>query len=222
MKFEDRLQNALKTEVSTIDEGKFIGRMHAAQLQLDLKRTRFQSSMITAAFLLIFGWASYSQLNDSIFNTQFVEYYSYEDNYEGDFQTTKEIVWTLTFTMKGYVYPDVKTGSVVKTVIVNLRMPGDSEIPPSEYIILEDSTTLTTNYLLLNADAGSPNATGTMKVLNESSSAAVGAAGIKSRYTVTPGPGDATANDDFGFTETFEYFDDNIDTNVVTGLDVTL
>lgn len=82
MKFEDRLQNALKTEVSTIDEGKFIGRMHAAQHQLDLKRTRFQSSMITAAFLLIFGWASYSQLNDSIFNTQFLEYYSYEDNYE--------------------------------------------------------------------------------------------------------------------------------------------
>ena len=145
-----------------------------------------------------------------------------EDNYEGDFQTTREIVWTLTFTMKGYVYPDVKTGSVVKTVIVNLRMPGDSEIPPAEYIILEDSTTLTTNYLLLNADAGSPNATGTMKVLNEWSSAAVGAAGIKSRYTVTPGPGDATAHDDFGFTETMEYFNDNIDNDPVTGLDVTL
>ncbi len=145
-----------------------------------------------------------------------------EDNYQGDFQSTREIIWTLTFTMKGYVYPDVKTGSVVKTVIVNLRMPGDSEIPPAEYIILEDSTTLTTNYLLLNADAGSPNATGTMKVLNESSSAAVGAAGIKSRYTVTPGPGDATANDDFGFTETMEYFNDNIDNDPVTGLDVTL
>ena len=145
-----------------------------------------------------------------------------EDNYEGDFQATREIIWTLTFTMKGYIYPDVKTGSVVKTVIVNLRMPGDSETPPSEYIILEDSTTFTTNYLLLNADAGSPNATGTMKVLNESSSAAVGAAGIKSRYTVTPGPGDATANDDFGFTETMEFFNDNIDNDPVTGLDVTL
>jgi hypothetical protein len=61
-----------------------------------------------------------------------------------------------------------------------------------------------------------------MKVLNESSSAAVGAAGIKSRYTVTPGPGDATANDDFGFTETMEFFNDNIDNDPVTGLDVTL
>ena len=149
---------------------------------------------------------------------------SYEDNYEGDFQTTREIVWTLTFTMKGYVYPDVKTGSVVKTVIVNLRMPGDvdSDVPEPEYIILEDSTTFTTNYLILNADAGSPDATGLMKVLNESSSAAVGAAGIKSRYTVTPGPSDATANDDFGFTETMEFFNDNIDNDPVTGLDVTL
>jgi len=147
-----------------------------------------------------------------------------EDNYEGDFQTTREIVWTLTFTMKGYVYPDVKTGSVVKTVIVNLRMPGDvdSDVPEPEYIITEDSTTFSTNYLLLNADAGSPDATGTMKVLNESSSESVGAAGIKSRYTVTPGPSDATANDDFGFTETTEYFNDNIDNDPVTGLDVTL
>ncbi len=145
-----------------------------------------------------------------------------EDNYQGDFQSTREIIWTLTFTMKGYIYPDVKTGSVVKTVIVNLRMPGDSEVPEPEYIILEDSTTFTTNYLILNADAGSPDATGTMRILNESSSEAVGAAGIKSRYTVTPGPSDATANDDFGFTETMEFFNDNIDNDPVTGLDVTL
>ena len=145
-----------------------------------------------------------------------------EDNYQGDFQTTREIIWTLNFTMKGYVYPDVKTGSVVKTVIVNLRMPGDSEVSEPEYIITEDSTTFSTNYLILDADAGSPDATGTMRILNESSSESVGAAGIKSRYTITPGPSDATANDDFGFTETTEYFNDNIDNDPVTGLDVTL
>jgi len=82
MKFEDQLHNAIKTNVSAIDEEKFIGRLHALQHQLELKRTRLQSSISTAAFLLIFGWASYSQLNDSIFDTQFVEYYSYEDSYE--------------------------------------------------------------------------------------------------------------------------------------------
>ena len=123
--------------------------------------------------------------------------------------------------MKGYIYPDIKSGSVTKSVIVNLRTPAE-EAEVVEYIILEDSTDFTTNYLLLDADAGSPTATGLMKFITETSSTATGAAGIKTRLTVTPGPGDVTANDDFGYTETFEYFDDNIDVNVTTGLDVTL
>jgi hypothetical protein len=144
-----------------------------------------------------------------------------EDSFEGDFTTRREIIWTFTFQLKGYIYPDVKTGSVTKSVIVNLRMPAqEADIP--EYIILEDSTDFDINYLLLDADAGSPTATGLMKFITEASSTGTGAAGIKSRLTVTPGPGDVTANDDFGYTETFEYFDDNIDTNLTTGLDVTL
>jgi len=144
-----------------------------------------------------------------------------EDSYEGDFTARREIIWSFTFQLKGYIYPDVKSGSVTKSVIVNLRMPAqEADIP--EYIILEDSTDFSVNYLLLDADAGSPTATGIMKFITETSSTGTGAAGIKTRYTVTPGSGDATANDDFGFTETFEFFDDNIDTNLTTGLDVTL
>jgi hypothetical protein len=144
-----------------------------------------------------------------------------EDSYEGDFSVKREIIWSFTFQLKGYIYPDVKSGSVTKSVIVNLRMPSEEvEIP--EYIILEDSTDFSTNYLLVDADAGSPNATGEMKFITETSSTASGAAGIKTRLTVTPGPGDVTANDDFGYTETFEYFNDNIDTNLTTGLDVNL
>ena len=144
-----------------------------------------------------------------------------EDSYEGDFTARREIIWSFTFQLKGYIYPDVKSGSVTKSVIVNLRMPAEeAEVP--EYIILEDSTDFSTNYLLLDADAGSPTATGIMKFITETSSTSSGAAGIKSRLTVTPGPGDVTANDDFGYTETFEHFEDNIDTNLTTGLDVTL
>ena len=146
---------------------------------------------------------------------------STEDSYEGDFTTRREIVWTFGFQLKGYIYPDVKSGSVTKQVIVNLRMPAEeADIP--EYIVLEDSTDFSKNYLLLDADAGSPTATGIMKFITEESSTSTGAAGIKSRLTVTPGPGDVTANDDFGYTETFEHFEDNIDTNLTTGLDVTL
>ena len=144
-----------------------------------------------------------------------------EDSYEGELSLRREIIWSFTFVLKGYIYPDIKSGSVTKSVIVNLRMPTEeAEVP--EYIILEDSTDFSVNYLLLDADAGSPTATGIMKFLTETSSTGTGAAGIKSRYTVTPGPGDVTANDDFGYTETFEYFNDNIDTNLTTGLDVNL
>ena len=144
-----------------------------------------------------------------------------EDSYEGDFTARREIIWTFTFQLKGYIYPDVKSGSDTKRVIVNLRMPAEEADVP-EYIILEDSTDFSVNYLLLDADAGSPTATGIMKFLTETSSTGTGAAGIKSRYTVTPGPGDVTANDDFGYTETFEYFNNNIDVDLTTGLDVTL
>ena len=146
---------------------------------------------------------------------------STEDSYEGELTVRREIIWGFNFVMKGYIYPDIKSGTVTKEVIVNLRTPADeAEVP--EYIILEDSTDFTTNYLILDADAGSPTATGIMKFITEESFTSSGAAGIKTRLTVTPGPGDVTANDDFGYTETFEYFDDNIDVNVTTGLDVTL
>ena len=144
-----------------------------------------------------------------------------EDSYEGDFTARREIIWSFTFQLKGYIYPDVKSGSVTKSVIVNLRMPAEEADVP-EYIVLEDSTDFSINYLLLDADAGSPTATGIMKFITETSSTGTGAAGIKSRLTVTPGPGDVTANDDFGYTTTIEHFDDNIDTNITTGLDVTL
>ena len=146
---------------------------------------------------------------------------STEDSYEGELTVRREIIWTFNFVMKGYIYPDVKSGSVTKSVIVNLRTPAEEAEEP-EYIILEDSTDFSTNYLILDADAGSPNATGIMKFITEESSTSSGAAGIKTRLTVTPGPGDVTANDDFGYTETFEYFDDTIDVNVTTGLDVNL
>jgi len=144
-----------------------------------------------------------------------------EDSYEGDFTTRREIIWTFGFQLKGYIYPDVKSGSVTKSVIVNLRMPSEEADVP-EYIVLEDSSDFSVNYLLLDADANSPTATGPMKFITETSSTGTGAAGIKTRFTVTPGPGDVTANDDFGYTTTREFFNDNIDTNLTTGLDVNL
>ena len=81
MNFEDQLQNALNIDNAAIDETQFIGRLHATQRKLELQQARFQSSMATAVFLLIFGWASFTQLNNSIFDMGFEEYYSYDDDY---------------------------------------------------------------------------------------------------------------------------------------------
>ena len=82
MNFEDQLQNALNINNAAIDETQFIDRLHATQNKLELQQARFQSSMATAVLLLIFGWASYAQLNDSIFDMGDEVYYSYEDNYD--------------------------------------------------------------------------------------------------------------------------------------------
>ena len=71
---------------------------------------------------------------------------SIEDSYEGELVIRREIIWTLNFMLKGYIYPDVKSGSITKSVIVNLRLPTEAGI--SEYIVLEDSTDFSRNYIL--------------------------------------------------------------------------
>tara|TARA_Y100000590_G_C15191995_1_gene815347 strand:- start:89 stop:664 length:576 start_codon:yes stop_codon:yes gene_type:complete len=143
-----------------------------------------------------------------------------EDSYEGELTIRREIIWTLNFMMKGYIYPDVKSGSVTKTVLVHLRTTSDEPAVP-EFITLEDSTDFTTNYLLLDADAGSPDATGTMRILSESSTDAA-LAGIKSRITTSPGANDVVASDDFGYSQTIEHLDPTIENELSTGLDVNL
>lgn len=48
---------------------------------------------------------------------------STEDTYEGNFETRRAIIWTLNFTMKGYIFGPTKTiaGGVIKYVDVNIR-----------------------------------------------------------------------------------------------------
>lgn len=44
---------------------------------------------------------------------------SSEDSYEGDFETRRALIWTLSFTMKGYVYGPVRSSSVIKIANTN-------------------------------------------------------------------------------------------------------
>ena len=148
------------------------------------------------------------------------------DEYEGDLATRRTITWTLSFTMKGYVYPDIKSGEVIKTIEVNFRIPGAAkELPDDpEFIILEDSDSDTTNYILLNGYGedydGSYVAPNRARVANEKNVAGLTDATIKSRYTVVPAPLSATADSDYGFSETFEFFEEGKFNDPTTGSDI--
>ena len=137
------------------------------------------------------------------------------DEYEGELATARTITWTLSFTMRGYIYPDIKTGSVIKTIEVNFRIPGGEEEGfETNFIILEStsSSAASSDYILLENDNYE-------KIMNEHSSEGVGDSTVKSRYTVVPSPTTAEATSDFGFSETFEFFEDSKGFNPVTGED---
>ena len=138
------------------------------------------------------------------------------DEYEGELATARTITWTLSFTLKGYIYPDIKTGTVIKSVEVNFRIPSNETPEPliTNFIILEttSSSSASSDYILLETDNFE-------RLMNENSSGAVGDSTVKSRYTVVPSPTTAEASSDFGFSETFEFFEDSKNFDPVTGED---
>ena len=85
----------------------------------------------------------------------------YEDNYQGDFETRRALIYTLDFTAKFYLYGPVTSSKVIKTVQVD------------QYTDLKDT-----------------------------------APRREQRFTVTPTPNNADADDDFGFNETSSFFTD--------------
>lgn len=48
---------------------------------------------------------------------------SQEDTYEGNFETRRALIWTLRFTMKGYLFGPVKTGKIIKEAMINIHNP---------------------------------------------------------------------------------------------------
>ena len=280
---------------------------------------------------------------------------SVADEYEGDLATRRTITWTLSFTLKGYIYPDIKSSSIIKTVEVNFRIPATAITTTdlSNYILMESGSASAPVYIqtdglliagggimfdgdlvaggtVLNEDDGgiyldgletaggrivtdglayrgylytedgnqitaengnlyigddyedviatsvtilledqdgaiitedfavgsSDNAgiillestvieirggsvqledmdgriiteniqiqtDGTTRIINEREDDGIADATIKTRYTVEPSPSTATANDDYGFSETFEFFQDGRENDPATGDDYT-
>jgi len=58
------------------------------------------------------------------------------------------------------------------------------------------------------------------RIVNENTTDGVQDATIKSRYTVVPAPLSATADTDYGFSETFEFFDEGKYNDPTTGTDI--
>ena len=180
---------------------------------------------------------------------------SVADEYEGDLSTRRTITWTLSFVLKGFIYPNITAGQVIKTIEVNFRIPGgDKEIELPEFIIYEDSTPDTRNYILLDGtnvvvfiflESGTADTTSDLRLLledgnfvlneessnsyrtysraritNENTTTGVQDASIKSRYTVVPAPLSATADTDYGFSETFEFFEEGKWNDPTTGTDI--
>lgn len=53
---------------------------------------------------------------------------STEDTYTGDFKDRRALIWTLDFTMKGYLFGPVKKSGVIKYIDVNMYVPSVDDL----------------------------------------------------------------------------------------------
>tara|TARA_B110000196_G_scaffold118562_1_gene102983 strand:+ start:140 stop:1063 length:924 start_codon:yes stop_codon:yes gene_type:complete len=139
-----------------------------------------------------------------------------EDTYEGDFATRRSIIWTLSFLMKGYLYPSVADNAkVIETSVVDTHIMSSVTTADPVYIVAEDSTSYAQNYMILDSHP-TDDAT-RIRILTETSQASAG--GTVSRQTVVPKTTDAIDDEDFGFSETFEFFTNPKTYDPVSGTD---
>lgn len=54
---------------------------------------------------------------------------SMEDTYEGSFETRRAIIYTLTFTLKGYLFGPTKKSEIIKEIDVDIRIPNTTTLP---------------------------------------------------------------------------------------------
>ncbi len=128
-----------------------------------------------------------------------------EDSYEGDFATRRSIIWTLSFIMKGFLYPSVTDNAkVITSSTVDTHIMSAATAADPIYIVAEDSTPYAKNYMILNKHE-IDDAT-RIRILSEASEDASSAGQTVSRTTVEPTSAGALTDEDFGFSETFEFF----------------
>jgi len=141
-----------------------------------------------------------------------------EDSYEGDFATRRSIIWTLSFLMKGFLYPSVTDNAkIITSSVVDTHLMSAATAADPIYIVAEDSTPYARNYMILNKHA-IDDAT-RIRILSEASEDASSAGQTVSRTTVEPTSTGALTDEDFGFSETFEFFPHGETHDPVAGTD---
>lgn len=86
---------------------------------------------------------------------------SFEDTYEGDFDTRRSIIWNLNFTMKGYIFGPISNTGIIKRSIVNVFEDNGSDKILQKITVVPGLTANGTptstsnnsiNYLLIDAE----------------------------------------------------------------------
>jgi len=128
-----------------------------------------------------------------------------EDSYEGDFASRRSIIWTLSFLMKGFLYPSVTDNAkIITSSVVDTHLMSAATAADPIYIVAEDSTPYARNYMIL--DKHEIDDATRIRMLSEVSEEASSAGQTVSRTTVEPTSTGALTDEDFGFSETFEFF----------------
>ena len=141
-----------------------------------------------------------------------------EDSYEGDFATRRSIIWTLSFLMKGFLYPSVTdNAAVITSSVVDTHLMSAATAVDPIYIVAEDSTPYAQNYMIL--DKHEIDDATRIRMLSEVSEDASSAGQTVSRTTVEPTATGALTDEDFGFSETFEFFPHGETYDPVAGTD---
>ena len=141
-----------------------------------------------------------------------------EDSYEGDFATRRSIIWTLSFLMKGFLYPSVTDNAkIITSSVVDTHLMSAATAADPIYIVAEDSTPYSQNYMIL--DKHEIDDATRIRMLSEVSEDASSAGQTVSRTTVEPTSTGALTDEDFGFSETFEFFPHGETHDPVAGTD---
>ena len=146
---------------------------------------------------------------------------SSEDSYEGEFSTRRTIIWTINFSLKGFIYPDIKKGGkIIKSIDIAFRQQPEDEFASSELnkLVLESSTNFSESYLRL--DTEDLNEKSSDFIVFEDSNINLGRNNIISKIKITPEGGSEQfiePGDDFTANTQITVFNPPVDYNDENG-----